>query len=749
MLIGTMMNIWRTIMKQTKSLSRLLFSICLLITLLLLAACGGTGDGVTDSADTTADTTPEAPDCSHPTSVWVTTTPAGCSKEGTSQKKCTECHAVLESASIAKLAHVEEIIPGKMPTCSEEGLTDGKKCKNCSTLLVNQTAIAKLPHSEQLVPGKDVSCTEDGLTTGKICTVCKETVVAQTVIPKREHLESGWIVDTRPTDSEGSKHTECLYCQTVIKTESIPLTEPEHVHSGTENITPATCMAAGKNELLCSCGEILESTPIKALSHTPISLPGIKPTCNSKGLTEGAVCGVCNTVMSAQTTLAMGAHIEKTALGIAPTCTETGLTDGKQCAHCTAITQVARIIPAMGHAFENNRCTACGIDEPYGVWLTDGLGNPINGAFVKLYQNGEFLGMHRYEGNFLTLDLAQGSYDLELDLALLDTEYTYDTSLCKLTPDNPSAAIRLYRQSEERENYVFVGEPISKDYPAYTLYGDGSYKVTLKPNDYTFFVFLPTSAAIYSVTYENANGLSVGYHGSTFFVQGNDLSDVSEDVNTYKNGISLNVYAGNLGGDFVFSVKSEGETSCILNIKNEGEPGTKLSDTPWTPYLEDQKLVNAQLNTKPTGTYTPLDLTDLTLKAVLNPDDGYYHLGSADGEIIYMDLCKDSMFISSIQTICSNQRMGTYIYDTNGNVLEKRSYNELFHQYGMPRDTTAPDSPICVPLTAKLAEAIQVFGDKNGWWRDGSDSNIFTSKLLGAPYNSTYAWLLYCGVYVE
>ena len=93
--------------------------------------------------------------------------------------------------------------------------------------------------------------------------------------------------------------------------------------------------------------------------------------------------------------------------------------------------------------------------------------------------------------------------------------------------------------------------------------------------------------------------------------------------------------------------------------------------------------------------------------------------------------------------------MGTYIYDADGNILEKRSYNELFLQYGMPSDDTPPEKAIRVPLTEKLAEAIQVFGDKMGWWRDGSDSNIFTAKLLGAPYNSTYAWLLYCGVYVE
>ena len=61
--------------------------------------------------------------------------------------------------------------------------------------------------------------------------------------------------------------------------------------------------------------------------------------------------------------------------------------------------------------------------------------------------------------------------------------------------------------------------------------------------------------------------------------------------------------------------------------------------------------------------------------------------------------------------------------------------------------TSAPTEPVRVPLTEKLAEAVKAFGDKNGWWSDNEDTNIFTRVLLGAPYNQEYAWLLYCGYY--
>ena len=147
------------------------------------------------------------------------------------------------------------------------------------------------------------------------------------------------------------------------------------------------------------------------------------------------------------------------------------------------------------------------------------------------------------------------------------------------------------------------------------------------------------------------------------------------------------------------------------------------------------------------GNYTLIDLTDLTLKAVLNEADGYYHLGSKDGPIIFIDLTTDSQFMTSIQDICALQRMGTYIYDVNGAILEKRSYNELFYQYGMPESSDiVVEEPIRIPLTEKLAEAIISFGEKNSWWAD-SELNIFTKVLLNTPYNKNFAWLLFCGYY--
>ena len=57
---------------------------------------------------------------------WTTTKEATCTEEGAKERVC-EC-GEKETEVIAALGHTEEIIPGKDATCTETGLTEGKKC---------------------------------------------------------------------------------------------------------------------------------------------------------------------------------------------------------------------------------------------------------------------------------------------------------------------------------------------------------------------------------------------------------------------------------------------------------------------------------------------------------------------------------------------------------------------------------------------------------------------------------------------
>ena len=222
--------------------------------------------------------------------------------------------------------HTEEILPGKEPTCTETGLTEGKKCTVCGEILVEQEEIGTLDHEWTYLTGKDPTCTESGLTEGEYCVNCGEISIEQEEIDPMGHEES-----------------------------SIPGKD-------------ATCTETGLTEgKQCTvCGEILvEQEQIGALGHEWVLLPGKTPTCTETGLTEGEKCAVCGEVSVEQEELETEEHDWLYIAGKDATCTEPGLTEGEKCAVCGEISIEQEEIDALGHtpvdAVKENE-TAAGYD---------------------------------------------------------------------------------------------------------------------------------------------------------------------------------------------------------------------------------------------------------------------------------------------------------------------------------------------------------------------------------------------------
>ena len=67
--------------------------------------------------------------------------------------KCSVCgHEISrEKKTIDALGHTDEVIPGKAATCTEAGLTDGKKCSVCGETLLAQETIDALGHAYSTV----------------------------------------------------------------------------------------------------------------------------------------------------------------------------------------------------------------------------------------------------------------------------------------------------------------------------------------------------------------------------------------------------------------------------------------------------------------------------------------------------------------------------------------------------------------------------------------------------------------------
>ncbi|MBE6503999.1 MAG: hypothetical protein E7Z76_06935, partial [Methanobrevibacter sp.] len=94
-----------------------------------------------------------------------------------------------EKPELPEHVHTEEVIPAVEATCTEKGLTEGKKCSVCGEILVKQEEVAALGHKEEVIPGKEATATETGLTEGKKCSVCGEILVEQKEIPALGEVE--------------------------------------------------------------------------------------------------------------------------------------------------------------------------------------------------------------------------------------------------------------------------------------------------------------------------------------------------------------------------------------------------------------------------------------------------------------------------------------------------------------------------------------------------------------------------------
>ena len=163
-------------------------------------------------------------------------------------------------------AHTAVADAAVAPTCTATGLTAGKHCAVCNTVLVAQTTVPAKGHTEAIDAAVEPTCTKTGLTEGKHCSVCNTVLVAQTTIPAKGHTE---VVDAA--------------------------VEPTCTKTG---------LTEGKHCSVCDT-ELVKQTIIPAKGHNEVIDAAVEPTLVKTGLSEGKHCSVCNEILVQQQTLDM------------------------------------------------------------------------------------------------------------------------------------------------------------------------------------------------------------------------------------------------------------------------------------------------------------------------------------------------------------------------------------------------------------------------------------------------------------
>lgn len=158
-----------------------------------------------------------------------TTKAATCTETGIEKVTvtCNDCGKVVSTTenTIAKLPHTEKTVAGKPATCTSTGLTDGKVCTVCDTVLVAQEEIAMLPHTEVEIAAVPATCTAGGKTAGVQCDVCGAILTApqDTEALGHNYVEVPGSAVAPTVDAAGKEaDQQCTRCDDVIAGAAIP-----------------------------------------------------------------------------------------------------------------------------------------------------------------------------------------------------------------------------------------------------------------------------------------------------------------------------------------------------------------------------------------------------------------------------------------------------------------------------------------------------------------------------------------------
>ena len=183
--------------------------------------------------------------------------------------------------SVTVVDHGEAIIDAsKEPTCTEDGLTEGKHCPVCGDIFIKQETIPAKGHISVTDPAITPTCTTTGLTKGSHCSVCNAILVAQQTVPAKGHT---------------------------------PVTDPAVAPTCTED-----GLTEGSHCSVCRLVLVAQET-VPATGHTPVTDPAVAPTCTETGLTEGSHCSVCGEILVKQEVIPKLISIKD--------CTITGISD--------------------------------------------------------------------------------------------------------------------------------------------------------------------------------------------------------------------------------------------------------------------------------------------------------------------------------------------------------------------------------------------------------------------------------------
>ena len=337
----------------------------------------------------------------------------------------------------------------------------------------------------------------------------------------------------------------------------------------------------------------------------------------------------------------------------------------------------------------------------YTVKALDYQGNPVSGVILSFKLDGAVRGTAVTDGNGVAVCL------LKADTYTVGAaDFFTEESSNILTEDSTSVTVTLYPGFSGEMGDIY-------DNPTPILTEGAVYLNGLQNNDYNYFLFAPGEGqdGLYRIT-GLCSDAELSYWGSNTNFLTNQTSN--SDYNSATNSMTLNIKPANIGSNYVFGLS--GDTYGVVLIQRIGDAELDITDMDAEAYVAKNQIDDSFTLTIPAG--KKLTYVDVFGETVTyhRDSEGYYHLNSATGPILYVNLGKTAPYLAMSNCMGITDEHGVYnlnyvYYDENGTPVRKESYNSCMTEYVKARC----EKTDVYPLTDDLVFMFQQANVIKGW----------------------------------
>lgn len=268
-------------------------------------------------------------------------------------------------------------------------------------------------------------------------------------------------------------------------------------------------------------------------------------------------------------------------------------------------------------------------------------------------------------------------------------------------------SVPAYAMADTGENYVNNNEYLSMGTKDYTV--DANYT-------YTIYTLEPDAIGTYYISSANAKLGIVSYNGMWITINPGASTVNSNEISWDCTGVGQSIWiAVDAEGDTAGITVSE-EELIIVDIPKENHKNT-ASLSPFTYEGNADELVY-------------VDIEDDVVDFPVLGEDGFYHLNSADGPILYIDL-DDPMMNMSDAMGYGQLKAAVYEGDT---VVKIVDYNNAFAEYLEYADKDT----MLYPLTDDIISIYKNVGEYQDWYGRLIEGDLEDAWMFACYYDENY-----------